>query len=323
MAQPDENSGEAVALFVVKKDPNLTAEALIEYCRAEPHRLQGAEARVLPQPSCRRPTSARSCAGRCAMSCARPAARRRPAPRAPRPLSRGQLSRGVTAHRLDEHRDLLGIDVGRDAVTQIEHVARARPEALEHPRGLGAQRVRGREQRGRIEIALQRDAVRRRRAGPASSPWSNRRPPRRSRSPRSAASHAPPPLVNTMFGTRRPSASRVSAGDDLRHVVQGELRDIARASARRPRCRTASPPARPPRSARSDTESWLARAASSSRCSTAGASYIMRLMSPKVLAAAALDHVGARPSRDCPRSRSAARGRRARGGSAPPRRSRT
>ena len=33
VAQPDENSGEAVALFVVKKDPNLTAEALIEHCR--------------------------------------------------------------------------------------------------------------------------------------------------------------------------------------------------------------------------------------------------------------------------------------------------
>jgi len=35
VAQPDENSGEAVALFVVKKDPNLTAEALIAFCRKE------------------------------------------------------------------------------------------------------------------------------------------------------------------------------------------------------------------------------------------------------------------------------------------------
>jgi long-chain acyl-CoA synthetase len=34
VAQPDENSGEVVALFVVKKDPKLTAEALIEYSRA-------------------------------------------------------------------------------------------------------------------------------------------------------------------------------------------------------------------------------------------------------------------------------------------------
>ena len=32
VAQPDESSGESVALFVVKKDPSLTADALIEYC---------------------------------------------------------------------------------------------------------------------------------------------------------------------------------------------------------------------------------------------------------------------------------------------------
>ncbi len=35
VAQPDENSGEAVALFVVKKDPNLTAEQLIAFCRKQ------------------------------------------------------------------------------------------------------------------------------------------------------------------------------------------------------------------------------------------------------------------------------------------------
>jgi long-chain acyl-CoA synthetase len=33
VAQPDANSGEVVALFVVKKDPNLTADAVIAYCR--------------------------------------------------------------------------------------------------------------------------------------------------------------------------------------------------------------------------------------------------------------------------------------------------
>jgi long-chain acyl-CoA synthetase len=35
VAQPDESSGEVVALFVVKKDPNLTAEALIAFSRKE------------------------------------------------------------------------------------------------------------------------------------------------------------------------------------------------------------------------------------------------------------------------------------------------
>ena len=32
---PDSNSGEAVKLFVVRKDPNLTAEALLEFCKHE------------------------------------------------------------------------------------------------------------------------------------------------------------------------------------------------------------------------------------------------------------------------------------------------
>jgi long-chain acyl-CoA synthetase len=31
---PDEHSGEAVKIFVVRKDPSLTAEALIAHCRA-------------------------------------------------------------------------------------------------------------------------------------------------------------------------------------------------------------------------------------------------------------------------------------------------
>jgi long-chain acyl-CoA synthetase len=35
VAQPDERAGEVVAIFVVRKDPNLTAEQLIEHCRSE------------------------------------------------------------------------------------------------------------------------------------------------------------------------------------------------------------------------------------------------------------------------------------------------
>jgi long-chain acyl-CoA synthetase len=35
VAQPDERSGEVVALFVVRKDPNLTEQQLIDHCRAE------------------------------------------------------------------------------------------------------------------------------------------------------------------------------------------------------------------------------------------------------------------------------------------------
>jgi len=35
VAQADEKSGEVVAVFIVRKDPNLTAEQVIEHCRAE------------------------------------------------------------------------------------------------------------------------------------------------------------------------------------------------------------------------------------------------------------------------------------------------
>jgi long-chain acyl-CoA synthetase len=33
IAQPDEKSGEVVALFVVKKDPDLTEQQLIDHCK--------------------------------------------------------------------------------------------------------------------------------------------------------------------------------------------------------------------------------------------------------------------------------------------------
>ncbi len=35
VSQPDERAGEVVALFVVRKDPNLTAESVIEHCRIQ------------------------------------------------------------------------------------------------------------------------------------------------------------------------------------------------------------------------------------------------------------------------------------------------
>ncbi len=35
VAQPDEKSGEVVALFVVRKDPDLTEHEVIEHCRVE------------------------------------------------------------------------------------------------------------------------------------------------------------------------------------------------------------------------------------------------------------------------------------------------
>ena len=63
---PDEKSGEAVKIVVVKKDPNLTAEMIKEHCKAEPDRLQAAEDTSNSATRCRRPTSARSCGANCA-----------------------------------------------------------------------------------------------------------------------------------------------------------------------------------------------------------------------------------------------------------------
>ncbi len=45
---PDANSGEAVMLFAVKKDPNLTKEALAAYCSRGADRLQAAEVHRVP-----------------------------------------------------------------------------------------------------------------------------------------------------------------------------------------------------------------------------------------------------------------------------------
>jgi len=57
---PDEKSGEAVKLFVVRKDPALTAEAVLKHCREH---MTGYKVprEVEFRTSCPRPTSARSC----------------------------------------------------------------------------------------------------------------------------------------------------------------------------------------------------------------------------------------------------------------------
>jgi hypothetical protein len=39
-------------------------------------------------------------------------------------------------HRVDQHRDVAGIDVGRDAVAEVEHMAGMRAELRLDPRDL-------------------------------------------------------------------------------------------------------------------------------------------------------------------------------------------
>ena len=170
----------SVALFVVKKDPSLTADALIEYCRAN---LTGYK---VPKHVYFRTELPKTNVGKILRRALRDelrgggvercSTRRRSIPRS---------SGDVVAHRLDEDAHPLRIDTGGDAVTQIEYVPRPLAEALEHTLRRRAQRV-----------AVARTARTDRgcpagRRGPAPrgvrrpSPWSNRRPPRRIRSRRS------------------------------------------------------------------------------------------------------------------------------------------
>jgi acyl-CoA synthetase (AMP-forming)/AMP-acid ligase II len=41
---PDEKQGEAIKVFVVRRDPALTEDAVLQYCHSQPHGLQAAEA---------------------------------------------------------------------------------------------------------------------------------------------------------------------------------------------------------------------------------------------------------------------------------------
>ena len=63
---PDENSGEAVKLFVVRKDPTLTRGGAGGLLRASSSPATSGRNTSSSATSCRRPTSARSCAASCA-----------------------------------------------------------------------------------------------------------------------------------------------------------------------------------------------------------------------------------------------------------------
>jgi long-chain acyl-CoA synthetase len=66
VAMPDEHSGEAVKLFVVKKDPASDRSRRQGALRQGPDQLQAAQDRHVSRTSYRKPMSARSCAASCA-----------------------------------------------------------------------------------------------------------------------------------------------------------------------------------------------------------------------------------------------------------------
>ena len=45
---PDEHSGEALKVYVVRRDPQLTEQDVLEHCREGAHRLQAAQVRRVP-----------------------------------------------------------------------------------------------------------------------------------------------------------------------------------------------------------------------------------------------------------------------------------
>jgi len=63
---PNDKSGEAVKVVIVRKDPNLTKEAVIEHCKTHLTATSGHATWSSAMP-CRRRRSARSCGANCAM----------------------------------------------------------------------------------------------------------------------------------------------------------------------------------------------------------------------------------------------------------------
>ena len=171
-------------------------------------------------------------------------------------------------------------------------------------------------------------------------PCSATRPPTAARGPRTDPWSSPRPTASQPIAAicREPRAAALGE-HDVRHAAAvapraSAHRRSAPCSAARTRAYCAGV-STPPQVSNSITACapaaicalryrMVARAStSSSRCSSRGASYIMRLMQPEALAAAALDHVGAhRPGAagEADQRHAAAR---VRGGSAPRRRSRT
>ncbi len=91
---PTPHSGEAVKLFVVRKDPNLTEEEVKRHCARQPHQLQAAATRGVPHGNCPSPTSASSCARIFAVTAW---ARKRPSPGLSAPFSPLDGEKGLVA----------------------------------------------------------------------------------------------------------------------------------------------------------------------------------------------------------------------------------
>ena len=150
-------------------------------------------------------------------------------------------------HGVDEHRDVLRRRARHDAVAEIEDVARRGACRANDALASRATVAASVEQHERIEVALQRDAIAdargaRRRDRPSSR---GRRASRAARRQGSAAAR-PPPLVNTIAGTRVASGAGASARSTAR-IGSSEKRGTHRVVSNPPqvsKSMTASAPAR-------------------------------------------------------------------------------
>ena len=232
VAQPDEDSGEAVALFVVKKDPNLTAEALIAFCRKE---LTGYK---VPKHVYFRSELPKTNVGKILRRALRDELRAA-AGTGPRRDRQADACRDQLVVRTvsTSSADALRIDLRRDAVPQIEHVARARRRSSRAPAAFRRAAFGRRKQRRRIEIALQghpsADGLARRAqvGGPVhahriAADGGDLVQPGAAAFGEDDVGHAPP------FGSRA-SARRRPAPCSAARILH-----TAPESARRPRCRT-------------------------------------------------------------------------------------
>ena len=62
-------------------------------------------------------------------------------------------------HGINQYAGMFGIDIRVDAMTQVEHVTRAMSEGFQYTGDTFADHVRRRVQYGRVEVALQGNAL--------------------------------------------------------------------------------------------------------------------------------------------------------------------
>ncbi len=148
--------------------------------------------------------------------------------------------RGSCVHGLDQRRDVLRRRPRHDAVAEVEDVSGRGTGGM---RGFSSPRARSvagsvsSTSGSRLPCSATRSSNHATRCGNVDGPVE---PDADAPIPAISASHAPPPLVNTMDGIAPPSRRRVQAGNDVAHRRQREPAVRVGGEQVRPRCRRSS-----------------------------------------------------------------------------------